>query len=129
MKKRSLKKIIKNTLIIGFIFFLVSYTIKNTRLISGGIDLQIEGIENGKIYNDGTLQITGNAKRAKHLLVNGREVSLNQDGDFVDYLVLLPGYNIVTVSAEDKFGKITKQIFDIIREEEVISLESSQGSL
>lgn len=117
MRKKNLKKIIKNTLIIGFIFFIVAYAIKNTRLISGGIDLQIQGIENGKIYKDGTLQITGNAKRAKHLLVNGREVSLNQEGDFVDYIVLLPGYNIVTVSAEDKFGKITRQIFDIIREE------------
>ncbi len=106
------------------------YAILNTRLISQGIDLSINGIENGKIYEEGTLEITGNAKRAKHVLVNGREINLNQEGTFTDFLVLLPGYNIITISAEDKFGKITKKTFDIVRKEEVISLESSlQGAL
>lgn len=130
MKTRNLKKVIKYTLIFGFFLFIVLYAIINTRLISRGIQLSINGIENGKIYEEGTIEITGNAKRAKHILVNGREINLNQEGDFTDFLVLLPGYNIIIISAEDKFGKITKKTFDIIRKEEVISLESSsQGSL
>lgn len=130
MRKRNLKKVIKNTLIFGFFFFILLYAILNTRLISQGIALKIDGIENGKIYEEGTLEITGNAKRAKHILVNGREININQEGVFNDVLVLLPGYNIITISAEDKFGKITKKTFDIIRKEEVISLESSTtGSL
>jgi hypothetical protein len=127
MEKRNLKKIIRVTLTVLFFSFILLYAILNTRLISRGIDLSINGIENGKIYTEGTLEITGNAKRAKHVLVNGREISVNQQGDFKDYLVLLPGYNIMTISAEDKFGKITQETFDIVREvkEEVISLESS----
>lgn len=127
MEKRNLKKIIRVTLTVLFFSFILLYAILNTRLISRGIDLSINGIENGKIYIEGTLEITGNAKRAKHVLVNGREISVNQQGDFKDYLVLLPGYNIMTISAEDKFGKITQETFDIVREvkEEVISLESS----
>lgn len=130
MKRRNLKKVIKTTFIFGFFSFIVLYAILNTRLISQGIDLSINGIENGKIYEEGTLEIMGNAKRAKHILVNGREININQEGVFNDVLVLLPGYNIITISAEDKFGKITKKTFDIIRKEEVISLESStQGAL
>jgi hypothetical protein len=127
MEKRNLKKIIRVTLTVLFFSFILLYAILNTRLISRGIDLSINGIENGKIYTEGTLEITGNAKRAKHVLVNGREISVNQQGDFKDYLVLLPGYNVMTISAEDKFGKITQETFDIVREvkEEVISLESS----
>ncbi|MEZ4102956.1 MAG: hypothetical protein R3B55_00020 [Candidatus Paceibacterota bacterium] len=107
------------------------YAILNTRLISRGINLSINGVENGKIYEDGVLAINGNAKRAKHVLINGREISLDQEGEFKYFLVLLPGYNIVTISAEDKFGKETKKTFDIVREEKnFISLEGlSKSSL
>lgn len=132
MEKTNLKKTIRNFLIGGFSLFIILYAILNTRLVSRGIPLTISGIENGKIYKEGSLEITGNAKRAKHVLVNGREISVNQEGDFKDFLILLPGYNIITVSAEDKFGKVTLETFDIVKEvkKEVISLESSsQGSL
>ena len=122
------KKVIKNILALGFFSFILLYAVLNTRFISRGIVLSINGIENGKIYEESVIEINGNAKRAKHVLVNGREISLNQSGDFTDYLVLMPGYNIITISAEDKFGKITKKNFDIVRDEdekEFISLESS----
>jgi len=123
-RKKNLKKVIKFIVTFGFFFFIAIYATINTRLISKGIKLSVNGIENGKIYTEGTLQIGGNAKRAKHVLVNGREINIDKTGEFTDFLVLLPGYNIITISAEDKFGKITKKTFDIIREE-VISLKSS----
>jgi len=113
----NLTKIIKTTAIVGFLVFIVGYAVLNTRLISKGINLKINGIENGKIYEEGSIDITGNAKRARHVLVNGREINLNQEGEFSDVLIILPGYNIITISAEDKFGKITKQVFEIIRKE------------
>ncbi len=116
-KNLNLTKIIKTTAIIGFLVFIVGYAVLNTRLISKGINLKINGIENGKIYEESSIDITGNAKRARHVLVNGREINLNQEGEFSDVLIILPGYNIITISAEDKFGKITKQVFEIIRKE------------
>ena len=129
MRKKNLVKIIRNTLVVGFFIFILLYVILNTRLISKGVKLSVLGVTNGTVYEEGALPITGNASRARHVLINGREINIDQAGDFSDTLVLLPGYNIITISAEDKFGKVTKQVFDIIRKE-VISLESSsQGSL
>ncbi len=124
-KKRNLKKTINYTLVVGFFSFIVIYAIINTRFISRGIALTVRGLDNGAVYSTSTLDITGNAKRAKHVLVNGREINLDQEGEFSDVLVLLPGYNIITISAEDKFGTITKKTFDIVRKEEIINLESS----
>lgn len=122
-KKKTLIKIINRSLIFVFFSFIVIYAVLNTRLISRGINLVVLGIENGNIYNEGTLPIEGNAKRAKHVLVNGREINVNQSGDFMDMLVLLPGYNIITISAEDKFGKVTQKKFDIVRKDKIINLE------
>lgn len=127
-KKINLQKTIKLTLIFGFLIFLGFYVTFNTRLVLRGISLSIEGLENGKIYNEGSIEIDGNAKRAKHLLVNGREVYMDQEGNFKDFVILLPGYNVISVTAEDKFGKVTKNIFEIIREEEITNLASSKNS-
>ncbi len=114
---RNPKKIITNTAIFGFFFFIVIYGVYKTRLISTGVDLTVSGIENGQIYDEGTLEITGNAKRARHILISGREITINQNGDFTDFLILSPGYNIITISAEDRFGKITEEVFEVVRKE------------
>ena len=117
LQKKGLKKIISNIVIFGFFLFIIIYGISKTRLISQGVNLSVEGIENGKLYETGILEIKGNALRAKHLLINGRELNINQEGDFLDSLVLSPGYNIITISAEDKFGKVTKKVYEVMRKE------------
>jgi hypothetical protein len=98
-----------------FFFFIMIFALSNTRLLSRGVYLSINGIEDGMIYTQSVLNVVGNAKRSAHLTVNGREVTINQSGEFSDTLVLLPGYNIIRISAEDKFGKKTEQIFEVIR--------------
>lgn len=117
MKKMNPKKTISFIVVGGILVFLIGYIILNTRAVFNGIALEIEGIEAGAIYQEGVTEIKGNAKHSKHLLINGREINISQDGDFKDFLVLAPGYNIITISAEDKFGKITKEIYEVVREE------------
>jgi len=118
-KKRrtiNLKTVIRNTAFLGFSLFIVFYAVLKTRDIARGVDLQVIGIQNGFKYKGEVLEISGNAKNSKHLLVNGREVYIDILGDFYDTLVLLPGYNIIAISAEDRFGKVTRQNFEIIKE-------------
>lgn len=127
-KKINLQKFIRNFIIFGFLVFLVVYVILNTRLVLKGVNLSVNGIENGKIYTEGWLEIEGNAKRSKHLLVNGREVFMDTEGNYKDFVLLLPGYNVISITAEDRFGKVTKNVFEVIREEEFINLASKEKS-
>ncbi len=122
IKKRAsenIGKIIRIFILVVFAMFIILYAISKTRAITEGVKLTVEGIENGKGYSTGILEISGNAKRAKHLLVNGREILINIEGDFHDFLVLSPGYNIITVSAEDRFGKIAKKTFEVEKVKEI----------
>jgi hypothetical protein len=116
LKKTDLKKTFNVFLILGLFLFIGIYTALNTKFLVRGVALEIYGIEDGKVYEVGYLDIEGNARRSVQLLINGRDVSVSQDGDFHDVLVLLPGYNIITVTAEDRFGKITKKTFEVGRE-------------
>lgn len=114
--KNSEKKRLSIKFLIGCLFsFILIFALSNTRFLSKGVSLEINGVEDGAVYSENVLDIAGNAKRSKHLTINGREVTINQSGEFTDTLVLLPGYNIISISAEDKFGKKTEEIFEVIK--------------
>ena len=63
-------------------------------------------VENYSTFSNSIINITGNAINAIHLKLDGREISINKKGDFTETLALLPGYNIISIEAIDKFGKI-----------------------
>lgn len=113
--KKNLKKISKIVVLGGFFSFIIIYSFFRVRDISSGVNLTINGIESGKTYEDSIIEVTGTAKRANKIEVNGLEITRDIDGNFDELLVLSPGYNIITIVAEDKFGKETKEVFEVIK--------------
>ena len=79
-----------------------------------GVKIQNVNIQNGETSKTSLLEITGNAKNALNLTLNGNEISINQAGDFSETIALSVGYNIVTIEARDKFGKSDKKIYQLI---------------
>ena len=61
-------------------------------------------------------KIIGNAKNATNLTLNGREISVDQEGNFNETIALLPGYNIINITAKDKFGYVDKKNYKLIYE-------------
>ena len=53
-----------------------------------------------------TIQISGIADRAKTLTLNGRSIFIDEKGNFSETVLLSPGYNVETIEAHDKFGRI-----------------------
>lgn len=50
-------------------------------------------------------EISGNAKNATYLSLNGREINLDKNGTFNEKIALPDGYSVVTIEAKDVFGK------------------------
>lgn len=70
-----------------------------------------------KIENPDTstlTQIKGNAKNATYLSLNGREIFIDKDGNFSETIALIPGLSVVTLNAEDKFGKYAEKKFEVM---------------
>lgn len=61
--------------------------------------------------------IKGNAKNAIYLSLNGREIFIEKDGAFREPIALLPGFGVVTLTAQDKFGKSAEKKFEVVYEE------------
>lgn len=73
--------------------------------------------EGGEKFENPVLEVTGNAKNAIDLSLNGREITINQNGDFFETIALLSGYNIINIKAQDKFGYVDEKNYQIINNE------------
>lgn len=62
------------------------------------------------------LTLTGHAQRAQHLWINGSAITLDVEQNFSLPLLLLPGYNVLTIEATDRFGKTTEKTLEIVRQ-------------
>ena len=71
-------------------------------------------ITDNEKFTGNILKITGNAKNALFISLDGREVSVDQSGHFEETIALSPGYNIVSIVAKDKFGNIDEKNYKVI---------------
>lgn len=106
---------IKIQVIFGVLLFavLASYTLYRTKDVLFGVHMYVSGITNGENFKDNFVTLTGIAKNASQLILNNRTIPVDQKGIFKEAMVLLPGYNTITISAKDKFGKATEKSFSV----------------
>jgi hypothetical protein len=69
---------------------------------------------NGATVTSSIMEVTGTAKNAIFLSLDGREISIDQAGDFDETIALLPGYNIINLEARDKFGHTDEKNYQLI---------------
>lgn len=96
-----MKKYIIITAVIG-VLALVGYNVRDAVF---GTPLQVVAAENGSTIYDSFVSLSGVARQARELLINGRSVALDRSGNFTDAIILSPGYNIVEIALKDRFGK------------------------
>ena len=87
----------------GFAFMKMEFIFKG---------VQIEA----KINRDGSsiAEIKGNAKNATHISLNGREIFIDKEGSFTEPIALLPGFSVMTLEAQDKFGNRAEKKFEVV---------------
>ncbi|MEI8174320.1 MAG: hypothetical protein WCG28_00025 [bacterium] len=112
--QKNLKKTLQITGLLIFFLFIFIYAFFRSQDLIFGIKIKNVNITDGTKMTDSILKLTGNAKRATNLTLNGREISINEDGDFNETIALLSGYNIINITAKDKFGYIDKKNYKLM---------------
>lgn len=112
MKNPPLKKTIAY-ISLSVVLALAFYNTKDFLL---GAPLSIETAKDGSTISNSFLPISGVAKHASILKINGRVVPIEKDGEFRDGTLLSPGYNIIEVAMEDRFGKEKLKVFHLVAE-------------
>ena len=103
MNNANAKKILRITSLSVFFLFIAVYAFFRSHDLIFGVTIKNVNLTDGATIEDNVLKVTGNAKNAVNLTLNGREISIDQNGNFNETIVLLSGYNIVNIKARDKF--------------------------
>jgi hypothetical protein len=108
------KKTLKRVIFGIFFLFILGYGFFRSYDLIFGIEIKNVNIIDGGSVNESSINITGNAKNAVNLSLNGRDISINQAGEFSETIALLPGYNIITIEAIDKFGYVDEENYKLM---------------
>ncbi|MCE9548844.1 hypothetical protein K8Q98_00360 [Candidatus Nomurabacteria bacterium] len=110
------KKILKIASLSIFFIFIVVYAFFRSYDLIFGVKIKNVNILDGVKVTESIMKIEGNAKGAINLSLNGRELSIDQEGNFSDTIALLSGYNVINIKAEDKFGFVDEKNYKLIYE-------------
>ncbi len=109
------KKILRIASLSIFFVLIIIFAFSRSKDLILGVQIRNVNIIDGAKVENNVLKITGNAKNATNLSLNGREISVDQQGNFDETIVLLSGYNIINIKAEDKFGYEDEKNYQIIK--------------
>ena len=93
--------------------FIGVFAFAKMHFILKGVQIQANIEKN----NSSIAEIKGNAKNATYLSLNGREIFIDKEGSFNEKVALLPGYSVLTLDAEDKFGNHAEKKFEVVYKE------------
>ncbi len=98
------KKILLTTIGIGLFVVIGIYTVMKMKDVIWGVQVTVRGVIDGETVTEPKITLEGNARNIEVLTINDRVVGVSEDGEFRDSLILSPGYNIVSIKGDDKFG-------------------------
>ncbi len=106
-----LLKIVSTVVVAGII---ISYAIWRSLNYARGPHVEIFEPRDGSAVTESITTIKGQALRVNTLLVNGKSISINENGDFTYSLIIFPGSNIITFEASDQFGRKISQVLTLV---------------
>ena len=105
--------LIKRFFIIITVIGIFLYIVFKLQNLVTGPEITIDNPKPGRAA-DNLITVTGTAERAEELKINGNMVFMNETDEFSVPLLLMPGYNIITVQATDRFGKETTKQIEVV---------------
>lgn len=119
--------IMKISAIILFVFGLIGYSLFNSRIFIAGPQITIQEPQNGALIEEKPLiEVSGLAENIAYLRLNGRQIYTDENSFFEEALLLNPGYNIIQLEAEDKFGRGIKKIIEVVYDGDFAELENDE---
>ena len=107
-----LKTLIRNVGLITFFGVIFVYVIWRGHTAIFGIKIETN-ISNGQSFETTLTTFSGNAKNAIKFSIDGREVILDEQGNFSLPLLLQPGYSIMELQTEDRFGRTREETIQL----------------
>jgi len=80
------------------------------------------------VSHDRFITIHGSAERIAELSMNGKQLSVTEQGAFEEPYLLSNGYNRIVLRARDKYGRTSEKVVEIIYEPLPMATSSTSSS-
>ena len=114
MKLKKIIKILSILLITGVVF---GYSFMEAEGIISGPQVIIHSPNNGTTVTKPLITIAGVTNNSIRITLNGREIFVDEDGNFTEQILLYPGNNRITTIVYDKFEKQKEETIEIVYKE------------
>jgi hypothetical protein len=105
---------IKLFAVLGVVIVLGFYFFHQSKDFLMGPRITVDYPQNGQTLNNPLVSIKGKVLNAATLLVNGHAIITDNFGNFEKKLLLAKGYNIIELSAKDKFGRVIDKKLEVV---------------
>lgn len=112
--RKRVKRFIQIWTIIAVAIILLGYAGFQSKNFVKGPTVEIESLSDGETMNQALINVKGVAKNLSFITLNGNKIFTDEAGIFNEKIILSPGYNIVTLWAQDRFGRTTEKRLQII---------------
>lgn len=109
---------ISRTRLIGIILMIVlfsGYVLFQARHIIRGPILTVVEPSASALIEGPLVTVRGKTDYAVNLLISGRKIMVNEEGVFEETLPLPLGYSVMTIEAEDRYGRVVAREFELMR--------------
>jgi len=108
------KRFVKIWIALAFFVFIAGYATFQAHAFVAGPTIEVSFPANGTISDVSLVTIEGNARNISFLTLNGNKIFTDESGVFSEKALLSPGYNIMKLEAQDRFGRKTSQTLQLI---------------
>ena len=121
--------------IAGLVIFLLAasgiggYAYVQSREFLRGPQVTVTSPENGKTFDNALVVVEGTAQNVTSIKLNDNVILVDSKGNFKEKFLLLPGYNILSVKAEDRFGKRVEKTLELVYKEPMKQVVASSTPL
>lgn len=114
MTRRETRHLFKLLLCIGAFAVLFGYAAFRAKDLVLGPRLEIASPSSGAVIDESLVEIQGEAKNISFLTLNGNKIFTDEEGFFKEKLLLSYGYNVITVAAKDRFGRVNTKTIQLV---------------
>ncbi|MBI2476309.1 MAG: hypothetical protein HYV67_03635 [Candidatus Taylorbacteria bacterium] len=73
--------------------------------------------EDGSVFSAAPIVVAGGTQNVAYITLDGAPIFVDSKGNFREKLLLLPGYNILTIEARDRFGRKVEKTLELVYNE------------
>jgi len=108
------RKFLKIGIICLCAFFILGYSLYETQKIVMGPKITFTNPLNGSTVSDSLVDVVGNAKNITNISLNDRKIYVDEKGNLSEQILLSYGYNLLSVKAEDRFGRKIEKTLEVV---------------